>query len=129
MHLLRDAQPGRSDLPWSGMTFGLAISSIWYWCSDQVIVQRALASKDLSHAKAACILAGYLKLLPLFIMIFPGMAARVLFPDEVACADPDRCQEICGSRSGCTNVAFVKLVSKTLHTGWKLVERVDWRRL
>jgi len=117
MHLLRDAQPGRSDLPWSGMTFGLAISSIWYWCSDQVIVQRALASKDLSHAKAACILAGYLKLLPLFIMIFPGMAARVLFPDEVACADPDRCQEICGSRSGCTNVAFVKLVTELMPAG------------
>ena len=73
----------------SGMIFGLAISSIWYWCSDQVIVQRALASKDMSHAKGACILAGYLKLLPLFIMIFPGMAARVLFKDEVACAHPD----------------------------------------
>ena len=39
--------------------------------------------------KGACILAGYLKLLPLFIMIFPGMAARVLFTDEVACADPE----------------------------------------
>jgi uncharacterized sodium:solute symporter family permease YidK len=71
------------------MKFGLAISSIWYWCSDQVIVQRALASKDMSHAKGACILAGYLKLLPLFIMIFPGMAARVLFKDDVACAHPD----------------------------------------
>ena len=89
MHLLRSAVPGDSDLPWSGMIFGLAISSIWYWCSDQVIVQRALASKDMSHAKGACILAGYLKLLPLFIMIFPGMAARVLFTDEVACAHPD----------------------------------------
>ena len=80
---------GKSDLPWSGMIFGLAISSIWYWCSDQVIVQRALASKDMSHAKGACILAGYLKLLPLFIMIFPGMAARVLFTDDVACAVPE----------------------------------------
>ena len=44
MKLLRSQS---SDLPWSGMTFGLAISSIWYWCSDQVIVQRALASKDM----------------------------------------------------------------------------------
>ena len=51
-------------------------------------MQRALASKDLRHAKGATVLAGYLKLLPLFIMIFPGMAARVLFKDEVACADP-----------------------------------------
>ena len=114
MHLLRQQD---SDLPWSGMIFGLAISSIWYWCSDQVIVQRALASKDMTHAKGACILAGYLKLLPLFIMIFPGMAARVLFTDEVACADPDKCLEICGSKSGCTNIAFVKLVTELMPTG------------
>merc|ERR1719244_1286768 len=117
MHLLRDATPGKSDLPWSGMIFGLAISSIWYWCSDQVIVQRALASKDMSHAKGACILAGYLKLLPLFIMIFPGMAARVLFTNDVACADPEDCERICGSRSGCTNVAFVKLVTELMPNG------------
>merc|ERR1719369_1507606 len=117
MHLLRDATPGASDLPWSGMIFGLAISSIWYWCSDQVIVQRALASRDMSHAKGACILAGYLKLLPLFIMIFPGMAARVLFTNDVACADPEDCERICGSRSGCTNIAFVKLVTELMPTG------------
>ena len=71
------------------MVIGVAISNIWYFCSDQVIVQRALASKDMSHAKGATILAGYLKLLPLFLMIFPGMAARILFPNEVACADPE----------------------------------------
>merc|ERR1719195_1282403 len=117
MHLLRSAAPGQSDLPWSGMVFGLAVSSIWYWCSDQVIVQRALASRDLTHAKGACILAGYLKLLPLFIMIFPGMAARVLFTDEVACADPEECLRICGSRSGCTNIAFVKLVTELMPVG------------
>ncbi|XP_023340266.1 LOW QUALITY PROTEIN: sodium/glucose cotransporter 4-like [Eurytemora carolleeae] len=117
MHLLRSATPGESDLPWSGLTFGLAISSIWYWCSDQVIVQRALASKDMSHAKGACILAGYLKLLPLFIMIFPGMAARVLFPDVVGCADPIQCKEICGSEAGCTNMAFIKLVAELMPIG------------
>ena len=36
MHLFRDATPGKSDLPWTGIVFGLSISSIWYWCSDQV---------------------------------------------------------------------------------------------
>merc|ERR1719495_1066075 len=117
MHLLRDATPGASDLPWSGLTFGLAISSIWYWCSDQVIVQKALASKDMTHAKGACVLAGYLKLLPLFIMVLPGMAARVLFPDEVGCAVPDLCQEICHSRNGCTNLAFIKLVAELMPVG------------
>ncbi len=98
MHMFRSAKPGQSDLPWTGMTFGLAISSIWYWCSDQVIVQRSLASKNMVHAKAGTIVAGYLKLLPLWIMVFPGMAARVLFPNEVGCATPENCESICMSR-------------------------------
>lgn len=53
-----------SDFPWLGMSLGLLISSIWYWCSDQVIVQRALAAKNLTHARAGCIFAGYLKFFP-----------------------------------------------------------------
>ena len=61
------------------MTFGLTISAVWYCCSDQMIVQRALAAKDLTHAKAGCIFAGYLKLLPLFMIILPGMISRVLY--------------------------------------------------
>jgi len=117
MHLLRDATPGASDLPWSGLIFGLAISSIWYWCSDQVIVQRALASKDMSHAKGACVFAGYLKLLPLFIMVLPGMAARVLFTDKVGCAVPEECKAHCGSEAGCTNLAFILLVKELMPVG------------
>ena len=78
--------------------FGLTISSIWYWCSDQVIVQRALAAKSMVYAKGGCVFASYLKLLPLWIMVFPGMAARALFPNEVACANPEECLATCGSR-------------------------------
>lgn len=48
----------------------------------QVIVQRSLAAKSLSHAKGGSLLAAYLKVLPLFIMVFPGMVSRVLFPGE-----------------------------------------------
>ena len=69
------------DLPWTGMTFGLTISAVWYWCSDQVIVQRALAAKNLTHAKAGCILAGYLKLLPMFLIIFPGIVTLTYHND------------------------------------------------
>ena len=98
MHLFRSPTPGESDLPWTGVVFGLTISSLWYWCSDQVIVQRALAAKSMVHAKSGCILASFLKLLPLWIMVFPGMAARALYPDVVACANPDACFAECGSR-------------------------------
>jgi len=46
----------------------------------QVIVQRTLASKNFSHAKAGCLLAGYLKFLPMWLLVLPGMISRILFP-------------------------------------------------
>ena len=98
MHIFRSAKPGESDLPWTGLVFGLAITSIWYWCSDQVIVQRSLASKSMLHAKGGTIVASYLKLLPMWIMVFPGMASRVLHPNEVACARPETCEKVCNSK-------------------------------
>lgn len=48
----------------------------------QVIVQRSLSAKSLSHAKAGSILASYLKMLPLFVIIMPGMISRVLYPGK-----------------------------------------------
>ncbi|KAK3595791.1 hypothetical protein CHS0354_025428 [Potamilus streckersoni] len=115
MNLIRSYDD--KDLPWPGLIFGLAVNSVWYWCSDQVIVQRALSAKNLSHAKAGTILAGYLKLLPLWLIVFPGMAARVLFPNEVACGDPKKCLSVCGSEKGCTNVAYPKLVLEIMPVG------------
>ena len=50
-----------------------------YWCTDQSIVQRVLAAKSIAHARAGCVLAGYLKLLPPLLFVLPGMAARVLY--------------------------------------------------
>lgn len=105
------------DFPWTGMQFGLTISAVWYWCSDQVIVQRALAAKNLSHAKGACVFAGLLKLLPLFMIIMPGMISRVLFSEEIACVDPEKCMEFCGSRNGCSNIAYPKLIIDMMPPG------------
>ncbi|MEQ2168816.1 Sodium/glucose cotransporter 1 [Goodea atripinnis] len=99
-HLFRD--PINGDLPWPGLVFGLTIQATWYWCTDQVIVQRCLSAKNLSHVKGGCILCGYLKLLPMFLMVFPGMISRILYPVE--------CQRHCGASVGCTNVAYPKLV-------------------
>nr|XP_021530442.1 sodium/glucose cotransporter 5 isoform X2 [Aotus nancymaae] len=78
MHMFRDPHTG--DLPWTGMTFGLTIMATWYWCTDQVIVQRSLSARDLNHAKAGSILASYLKMLPMGLIIMPGMISRALFP-------------------------------------------------
>ncbi|XP_071519141.1 sodium/glucose cotransporter 4-like [Panulirus ornatus] len=106
-----------SDLPWPGVVFGLTCGSIWYWCTDQVIVQRTLSSRNMIHAKAGCVLAATIKFLPMFMLVFPGMAARILYTDRVACVDPDECKEICGSETGCTNIAYVELVLNLLPTG------------
>ncbi|XP_040829823.1 sodium/myo-inositol cotransporter 2 isoform X2 [Ochotona curzoniae] len=114
-HLFR--HPLTSDLPWPGILFGMSVPSLWYWCTDQVIVQRSLAAKNLSHAKGGSLMASYMKVLPLFIMVFPGMVSRILFPDQVACADPDICRRVCGNPSGCSDIAYPKLVLELLPTG------------
>ncbi|XP_042251197.1 sodium/glucose cotransporter 1 isoform X5 [Thunnus maccoyii] len=114
-HIFRD--PITGDLPWPGLVFGLTIQATWYWCTDQVIVQRCLSAKNLSHVKAGCILCGYLKLLPMFLMVFPGMISRILYADVVACVDPDECVKYCGASVGCTNIAYPKLVVDLMPDG------------
>ncbi|KAM9841132.1 sodium/glucose cotransporter 1 isoform 3-T3 [Aulostomus maculatus] len=114
-HIFRDAITG--DLPWPGLVFGLTIQATWYWCTDQVIVQRCLSAKNLSHVKAGCILCGYLKLLPMFLMVFPGMISRILYADEVACVEPAECVKHCGASVGCTNIAYPKLVVDLMPNG------------
>ena len=80
-------------------------------------MQRALSSKNILHAKAGCIFAAYLKFLPLWLLVFPGMAARVLFKDTVGCADPDECMRICQNPGGCSNIAYSELVLNILPKG------------
>ncbi|XP_014671306.1 PREDICTED: sodium/myo-inositol cotransporter-like [Priapulus caudatus] len=115
--MLRD--PVTGDIPWPGFLFGQTAASIWYWCTDQMMVQRTLAAKNLSHAQGGVVLAGFLKTLPVWLLVIPGMISRVLYTDEVACVDPEVCQAVCGSESGCSNVAYVKLVLNLMPTGMK----------
>jgi SSS family solute:Na+ symporter len=65
------------------MLFGHLILGIWYWCTDQTIVQRALGAKSETHAKLGALFAGFLKILPVFIMVVPGILAFALFRDEI----------------------------------------------
>jgi SSS family solute:Na+ symporter len=66
------------DFPWTGMVFGVPIVGLWYWCTDQYIVQRTLSAKNEKNARRGTIFAGYLKMLPLFIFIIPGLIAFAL---------------------------------------------------
>jgi len=73
-----------------------------------VIVQRTLGAKNNIHAKAGSIFAGFLKILPIFIMVMPGMISRVLYPNSIACADPTSCKHYCDNEWGCFNNAYPK---------------------
>jgi len=66
------------NYPWLGMLFCAPIIGLWYWCTDQYIVQRALGAPDERQARRGSICAGFLKLLPVFIFIIPGMICFAL---------------------------------------------------
>src|SRR5262245_22125123 len=66
------------DFPWTGIVFGAPILAVWYWCTDQYIVQRTLAAKSIGEARRGTFFAACLKLLPLFIFVLPGVIAYVL---------------------------------------------------
>ncbi len=67
-----------TDYPWTGMLFGAPILGVWYWCTDQFIVQRTLSAKDISNARKGTLFAGFLKLLPVFLFFIPGVIAYAL---------------------------------------------------
>jgi len=106
-HMMKPASdPG---FPWTGVFFGAPILGIWYWCTDQVIVQRVLSARDEGHAKAGTIFAGFLKILPVFLLVLPGLIAFALFKDMF----------VIGPDGTPTNgdIAFPTLILNLLPTG------------
>ncbi len=70
--------PLDSEFPWAGLLLASPIVGIWYWCTDQCIVQKTLAAKDETNARRGAIWAAYLKLFPFFIFLIPGIIAGAL---------------------------------------------------
>lgn len=66
------------EFPWTGMLFGGTIVGIWYWCTDQYIVQRTLAAHNIKIGRRGAIFGAYLKLTPIFIFLIPGIIAFAL---------------------------------------------------
>ena len=67
------------DFPWLGILIGSPIVGIWYWCTDQYIVQRTLAAKDLRTARRGAIFGAFLKVWPVLIFLVPGMIGAALY--------------------------------------------------
>jgi solute:Na+ symporter, SSS family len=79
------------DFPWTGILFGAPILGVWYWCTDQFIVQRVLSARNQDHARRGSIYGGYLKLLPLFIFVIPGLVAHALAKQgRISLESPDQ---------------------------------------
>ncbi len=64
--------------PWTGLLFGGTIVGVWYWCTDQYIVQRTLAANNIKIGRRGAIFGAYLKLLPILIFLIPGIIAFAL---------------------------------------------------
>ena len=81
------------DFPWTGLLIGGTIVGIWYWCTDQYIVQRTLAAHNIKIGRRGAIFGAYLKLLPIFIFLIPGIIAFALSiqnPEVFAIEKADR---------------------------------------
>ncbi|MEN8230450.1 MAG: sodium/solute symporter [Bacteroidota bacterium] len=90
-----------SILPWYAILLGYPVLGIYYWCADQTIVQKVLGAKTMTDAQIGPLFAGFLKILPVFIMVFPGIMAYALFSDQIS--DP--------------NDTLMVLISNVLPTG------------
>jgi SSS family solute:Na+ symporter len=78
LSLIRPA--GDPGVPWPGLALGIPVLGIYYWCTNQYMVQQTLSARSLDDGRGGALFAGLLKLTVLFLMILPGTFALVLFP-------------------------------------------------
>ena len=76
--VVRQAWYFNGNFPWLGMLFCAPIIGLWYWCTDQYIVQRALGAPDETQARRGSIFAAFLKLSPVYLFIIPGLVCYAL---------------------------------------------------
>jgi SSS family solute:Na+ symporter len=86
-HGLFDQHGNLNGYSWLTVMIGYHVLGIWYWCTDQTIVQKTLGAKDMRNGQLGAVFAGVLKILPLFFMVLPGVVAYMLFKDTIT--DPD----------------------------------------
>ena len=80
---IRNSEGGFNDFSWLCVLVGYPILGIWYWCTDQTIVQNVLAAKTEKDGRDGAIFGGFLKILPVFVMVLPGVMAYALYRDEI----------------------------------------------
>lgn len=114
--LIRDNRD--PQYPWLGALIGSSIIGFWYWCTDQYIVQRVLSGKNQQEARRGTIFGAYLKLLPVFLFLIPGMIAFALHQKSLA-AGGEGFLPFLASGAVNADAAFPTLVAKLLPAGVK----------
>ena len=109
-----------ADLSWVAVFLGYPVIGIWYWCCDQTIVQRVLGAKDENHARIGPLFAGFIKILPMFIFVLPGLICLGLInkgqlpPLPLADGEPDTGQTYAHLIKGVLPVGLRGLVAAAL---------------
>lgn len=101
-----------SGMSWLAVVLGYPVLGIWYWCADQTIVQRVLGAKDENHAKAGALFCGVIKILPVFIFVFPGLMAFVLMQKGLLDVS-----SITNSADGSTKGIYTLMIRQLVPTG------------
>ncbi|MDR2816373.1 MAG: sodium:solute symporter [Proteiniphilum sp.] len=104
------------NFPWLGALIGSAVIGFWYWCTDQYIVQRALSGKNQKESRRGTIFGAYLKLLPVFLFLIPGMIAYALHQQSLA---DGGFLPLMANGAYNADAAFPSLVAKLLPAGVK----------
>jgi len=104
--------------PWLGALTGSAIIGFWYWCTDQFIVQRVLSGKSQREARRGSIFGAYLKLLPVFLFLIPGMIAFAIHQKSIG-AGGEAFLPMLANGNVNADAAFPTLVTKLLPVGVK----------
>ncbi|NBJ05516.1 sodium:solute symporter [Duncaniella freteri] len=116
VNLIRDNND--SQYPWLGALIGSAVIGFWYWCTDQFIVQRVLSGKDEKEARRGTIFGAYLKLLPVFLFLIPGMIAFAIHQNAIAAGGEGFLPMLANGNVN-SDAAFPTLVAKLLPAGVK----------
>ncbi|HUW20747.1 MAG TPA: sodium/solute symporter [Sedimentisphaerales bacterium] len=83
VHSLTNAKGHLNEYSWLAVLLGYPVLGIWYWCSDQTIVQRVLGSRSERDSQNGALFAGFLKILPVFLMVFPGVIGYLMYTNGV----------------------------------------------
>ena len=115
-NLIRDNRD--PNFPWLGALVGSAVIGFWYWCTDLFIVQRVLSGKNEKEARRGTIFGAYLKLLPVFLFLIPGMIAFALHTNSLANGGEGFLPMLANGNVN-SDAAFPTLVAKLLPAGIK----------